>query len=259
MIKLFPCFYSTLLVHLHYGKPASLYSLRSLILVSNVFVDLFYNSYMQLSSQLSKHRPIYALDDKVVESGIDLPFQSIEQVATNCIAIICSILSHRIQSNNYVEIHLAGWSYGGVVAVEVAKQFAANACIKVKSVAMFDSPLRSAVVLRENTQNDRSPFDTTSDGNAKSNVVTLQRAAKHFKECTQLLSLYHQRPKETKPLSCAILDVRPKQSDYIFDEEPIAELTSGPILKEIVPGTHWTMLYDGNASSTAGVLEKFWV
>lgn len=216
---------------------------------------------MQLSAQLSKNRPVFALDDRVVESGVSLPFDSIEQVAKNCLKVMHSILSNRAVQNGKVEIDLAGWSYGGVVAVEIAKQITlSDDRITVRSVAMFDSPLRSAVVQESAADHvEHSPFDDANNGGAAgNNAVTLQRAEKHFKECTALLTLYHQRPQESQPLRCSVLDVRPESTDYVFEESAVKELTSGSISKEIVPGTHWTMLYNENAASTAQVLERFW-
>lgn len=233
--------------------------LRCLIIFVVSFIFSLH-SYMQLSTHLSKQRPVYALDDKVVESGIDFPFKTIEEVATSCITVINSILSDRIQADKGVEVDLAGWSYGGVVAVEVAKQLvSSNVNIKVRSVVMFDSPLRSAVVQDSVAHKEEDiPFDYNKQGSSKSAATTLERATKHFKACTSLLSLYHQRPKEQMPLACAVLDIRPQQSEYLLDQSALEELTSGPIVKETVPGTHWTILYDNNAVATAEVVEQFW-
>ncbi len=216
---------------------------------------------MQLANQLSNHRPIYALDDRVIESGISLSFHNITEVAIACLSVIHTILDNSKNgsdcSDESVIIDVGGWSYGGVVAVEVAKQLLNNnKNIIVRSIIMFDSPLRSAVVT-SSSLNDDSSNSVGNNAHDSSSNPTMVHAERHFEECTRLLTLYHQRPKEEKPLSCLILAIRPNQAEYQIEHESIEELTTGKIVCDIVPGTHWTMLYDDNALSTAKIVDEF--
>jgi thioesterase domain-containing protein len=212
---------------------------------------------MQLANQLSNDRPIYALDDRVIESGISLSFHSITEVAIACLSVIQTILDTTSNSDSVV-IDVGGWSYGGVVAVEVAKQLLNNnnKNIIVRNIIMFDSPLRSAVVTSSNSTDDSSNNSVGKAHDSSSNP-TMVHAERHFQECTRLLRLYHQRPKEEKPLTCTILAIRPNQAEYEIEHESIEELTSGKIVYDIVPGTHWTMLYDENVLTTAKIVNEF--
>ncbi len=216
---------------------------------------------MQLANQLSNNRPIYALDDRVIESGISLSSHSVTEVAIACLSVIHTILDNnsknRSDSDESVIIDVGGWSYGGVVAVEVAKQLLNNnKNIIVRNIIMFDSPLRSAVVTSSKSIDDSSNNSVGKAHDSSSNP-TMVHAERHFEECTRLLTLYHQRPKEEKPLSCLILAIRPNQAEYQIEHESIEELTTGKIVCDIVPGTHWTMLYDDNALSTAKIVDEF--
>jgi hypothetical protein len=48
--------------------------------------------------------------------------------------------------------------------------------------------------------------------------------------------------------------VRPAQTDYDCGEGAARELTSGPVTRMVVPGCHWTMLFDENVIVVAELL-----
>ena len=209
---------------------------------------------MTLAGELDKSFPVIVLDDGVVESGNDFSFSSIQEVASACSEVIRKVLDSQTQK----EVILCGWSYGGVVAVEVAKQLKSFQQISVKSIAMFDSPLRAAVVEKSETDDDGKTDNTF--GNALSgDQEVMQRAASHFASCTKLLRMYHQRPAEKKPLSCPLFDIRPESSEYAIDFASVEELSSGPVKQTMVSGNHWTMIYNSNAKVTANTLKQLWL
>jgi thioesterase domain-containing protein len=210
---------------------------------------------------------VYGLDDRVVESNAEFLFKSIEEVASQCLVMIQSILADSLQQSSEVTdgsssillVDLAGWSYGGVVAMEIAKQIAMkDPRIRVRSVAVFDSPLRPGVEVPGGCD-EISPFHEQGQLFFSSNDRSLMdRVKSHFQDCIGLLSHYHQRSRETQPLTCPVLEIRPERSGYVFHAADIEEFTSGTVVRAIVPGTHWTMLSGENAISTATVLKTFW-
>ena len=277
--------------------------------------------------------PVYVLDDDVMMMGGEFRFESIQQVAAHCAPIVRQIAARHARR----EVLLAGWSYGGVVAVEVAKLLAPTPAtagvdnmdvetqtedyLEVKAVVVFDSPIRApkqlhtttpqkqqpqtvnsaGVALSEGKQEEQpsrpavvGPAATTTAGTASGTAATTTagttdegdegdeggerragsgigmggkefdieaRTQYHFTACTDLLKAYYDRPAEPAhqppPLQCAVCDVRPMQTDYDCGEEAARELTSGAVTRELVPGTHWTMLFDDNAPSSAAILARF--
>lgn len=227
---------------------------------------------MQLVQQVDKSRPVYVLDDGVMTSGRKFLFDSIEQVAAACLPFVTTIAAKHAQK----EIVLAGWSYGGVVASAVAKLL--NGMLSVKSLILFDSPLRAPrAVTQATSDGDAANADSSSGGgvhttapaiiddsatdSASSSAFDLQaRTREHFAACTALLRVHHRRELDsaTAPaLACTVVDVRPEHTDYDCGPEAAAELTSGPVRRVTVPGTHWTMLFGQNALVVAKEVQKY--
>lgn len=211
---------------------------------------------MSLIGQLDKGNPIYALDDGVVESGSPFEFDSIEEVAQSCVKVMTSLLETRATK----DIILCGWSYGGVVAVEIAKLIKQSThlnLLQVKSISMFDSPLRAAVVSKSEDGDD-SKSNNNFGNNAQDSTEVMKRAQDHFSACTTLLRKYHKRPTEQKPLTCPIFDIRPEHSEYQIDPASVEELTIGLVVHPKVTGNHWTMIYGEHAKKTAEVMQSLW-
>ena len=83
-----------------------------------------------LAMGMSEDQPVYGLQAKGL-NGIDTPLSSIEDIAAHYIAAIK-------EQNPYGPYALAGYSFGGIIAYEMAKQLEAQGK-DVKMLAMFDT------------------------------------------------------------------------------------------------------------------------
>lgn len=232
---------------------------------------------MQLVQQLNKRLPVYVLDDGVMTSGRDFLFESIEQVARTCMPLVQSI-AQKHRRGHRMEIVLAGWSYGGVVASVVARMLSEQLAghqeaITVNALILFDAPLRDP---RASAVQTSSSVHTTSSvpkviapavaqtADTSSAFDVQQRTEIHFSACTDLLRAFYLQDTETeanqisaRPLKCVVVDVRPEQTDYDCGLEAAAALTSGEVRRAVVPGTHWTMLFLDNAHTVAKTIQEF--
>lgn len=223
---------------------------------------------MQLVQQLDKRLPVYVLDDGVMTSGRDFLFQSIEHVAKTCLPFVQAI-AQKHRRGNTVEIVLAGWSYGGVVAAGVAKLLneilpdQAGAVI-VNALILFDSPLRDPRV--SSAQSSDSVHKTshpkeiapTVQSDAPGSFDVQQRTQMHFGACTDLLRAFYLLERPAAPqIKCRVVDVRPEQTDYDCGPEAASALTSGEVRRATVPGTHWTMLFQDNAHIVAKTIQSY--
>lgn len=254
-------------------------------------------SYLQLVQQLDKNQSVYVLDDGVMTSGKDFTFESIEQVAQNCLPFVLNIAQKHRQGDQKMAIVLAGWSYGGVVASVVAKLLAglvasASAAaadppgstvqVQVNALILFDSPLRDPRASAACASDSDSVHtqvaapaaaaaappavvgDASTTGAAAAFDVQ-HRTQVHFSACTDLLRAFYSRAAEEQftsstsppPLTCRVLDVRPEQTDYDCGPEAVTALTTGEVRRTVVPGTHWTMLFQENAAHVAKNIQSF--
>lgn len=210
---------------------------------------------------------IYALDDQIVsgERAVPVLASISEAVDAALLAIIKTITSkHTAQGKEAavpsIAIRLAGWSYGGVVALELAKQLSTtlttttttnNMKIRVEHVSLLDSPLLAA---SEHVQSreEQVPWATTMD------PALQHRAASHFAHCTKLLRDYHQMGGVASgQWDCgycpAILDLRPseamqhqQQASFFADQRQALSQSIQSCQQELqtatVSGSHWTMV-----------------
>lgn len=214
-------------------------------------------------------------------------------------------------------LHLGGWSYGGVVSYELAKllmnhegnasNFAAadsnggndddeNIEIVVKSLLLFDAPLREASVYTHpnavtEKRSDDNDNKNSKDDNGNSEVELKLRTDKHFASCTSLLKMYQSSVLEETNLTCPIFDYRPIEKEEkidlkdnnnknkinnsnsnsldIQDQSGIStttnsnsnsfsmnELTNGPVRTQLVVGNHWTMIMGENAIEMSKILKS---
>eukprot|EP01035_Chromulina_nebulosa_P019301 gene19301-25162_t len=179
--------------------------------------------YRELVDALNSDSYLYGLDDGVIIEDKEYQFNSIEDVAIQCLQEILLILKRDLnidiilEDQSKITIILMGWSYGGVVCAEIAKLIKSNhSNIAVDILILFDSALRSPNKLNISDNRD------------------------------EMLELYHNRPIESKPLSCDIWDIRPKQTNYNCGINAVKEITSGLIHEKLVDGNHWTMLFHEN-------------
>ena len=234
---------------------------------------------MPMVQQVDKSVPVYVMDDGVMTSGASFFFTSIEHVAATCLPLVRAIAKkhHTVNGTNAtnMKIVLAGWSYGGVVASEVAKMLKAVASsvsedvIEVTALILFDSPLRAPKGAQEEQseteihdavpQNSALAAANASTSSSSSSSFDLEaRTQQHFSACTSLLRTYYHRELDAQaPLQCTVCDVRPMETDYDCGPEAVEQLTSGSIIRHTVPGTHWTMLFQDNVLSVAKILKEF--
>jgi len=266
-------------------------------------------SYIPLVKAMDLNSTVYVLDDGVMLSDNLFQFESIEHVAVTCLPLIISILKRHHNTtdtdDSVVLFNLGGWSYGGVVAVAVAKllQNTPDLCskLRVSKLFLFDSPLRtsstSSIYITSDDEDNYiksinnsgmlvalDDLSVISDGTTTEIVMTkigtiksrnidddddiddnddddddiAFRTKNHFKACTDLLSKYHHRPTENKPLTCPIYDLRPRDNTtYCCPIEAIEELTTGKVTRRVVQGNHWTMLFNEHAISIANILMSY--
>jgi amino acid adenylation domain-containing protein len=75
-----------------------------------------YLCYLPLLKHIPENVSVMALDDGFFDGNVKNTFQSINQVANLCLASVQKLLS------KHLPVHLAGWSYGGVVAFEIVQE-----------------------------------------------------------------------------------------------------------------------------------------
>jgi len=196
--------------------------------------------YREFATFMDKKRPIFALDDGCIMAPAAGPnqytFNSIREVAAECVVYIQEILRKFMPENAQVDVsgmpeasvYLAGWSYGGTVVTEIAQQLHClvepHRAINVKSLVLFDAPLRRSVEFDKHDQqlltqhasthlrvtsgkerqkenanislssqkNDKNDDD---EGDTAENLdINEANAHQHYLDCTRLLQQYHKRP-----------------------------------------------------------------
>mmetsp|Transcript_6915 Transcript_6915/g.10270 ORF Transcript_6915/g.10270 Transcript_6915/m.10270 type:complete len:714 (-) Transcript_6915:161-2302(-) len=232
--------------------------------------------YMELVKAMGPGRRVLAVDDNVLSAGAAFDFQSLEQVAEECLLA----LREALQGTSPVQLLLGGWSYGGVVAVEMARQLAVlgeASPFQVMLLTLFDAPLRQPpVAVVPEVESDVDDSEVVNEGaskNNKSGLVALltpiessatseglpsltKRIEQHFESCTSLLRVYQQRMPQSGTILCPLLDVRPLHTTYDCGSGAAEEVVSCKrnVWRHVVPGNHWTMLFGVNAPSVAEVV-----
>lgn len=214
---------------------------------------------MELAQALGVDRPVFALDDGAVSSGSELLFSSIEEAAAECLIALRSFYTMQ-----QVAI-LGGWSYGGVVAVEMMRQMAAQADegrpLDVQRLLLFDAPLRPPTLANGDQKELSSSLDEGENNRVESDESTLDgldsHVRHHFERCTDLLRVYQRRTKDLSFIQCSLLDVRPSQSRYLCSKEATEELVveSRLVRRVQVAGSHWTMIFGEYALAVAAAVD----
>lgn len=236
-------------------------------------------SYLEFVSALGKEQSIFALDDGMLMSGKEFKFGSIEEVAECCFTHALSVARAHGRcvpgQPQRREIALGGWSYGGVVAAELAKLIRKKQLeedkgsdtttidIDVQAVILFDSPVRQPNKLHEANSDDSQAYRNLTNGAAAPDASgggevneVVVRTAKHFSACTELLKKHHSRPAEQRTLLCPVFDIRPEESDYLCDISAIEELSSSAVTRTMVLGSHWTMLFGEFVTTVARLVKE---
>lgn len=205
-------------------------------------------------AELQVSNSVYLLDDGVILNSSRFDFKSINEVAEACLSSVYKILSsvyeNSVNSQPF-EVILSGWSYGGVVAAEVARLLTLSGKSKVLSLLIFDSPLRASISETRGQKTDIKLDIHEID-------TSLQyRTTKHFRACTDLLKQYQIRticPSEPL-LSCFVWDIRPKISEYDCGLAAAQELTVGIAKRVTVEGNHWNMLMGPHSLNIAAIIK----
>jgi thioesterase domain-containing protein len=261
---------------------------------------------------LPSEQPVYAIDDDALTGGAPFGLASIEEAAEQSRELLCKALGSARGGSSaggggdagggsgaggggdagggdgggngggeggVRSIVLAGWSYGGVVAVQLAAALEATpaAGLRARSVVMFDAPLGQSVARGFHREGGvdvaaGSDDDTvaaklrrlpTPAGAAGSSTLTAaadadddalaRLAAQHFALCNALLDRY--APGRVR-VCCPLMDVRPRNSECVFLDS-LDHLTSAAVLERVVAGDHWTMLFGENTEGAAAELSAF--
>jgi thioesterase domain-containing protein len=213
-------------------------------------VVLFRFSYRELVSKFEGDNAVYVLDDGVILNQNEFVFSSISSVAAECLTCVSKIVA----ASKTREVCLGGWSYGGVVASEIAVLLAkSDSNLSVKMILLFDSPLRPVLPsLRGASNTSANDFLSFQSGDDKS---LEQLARNHFCMCTKLLHLFHGRQASVPVLNCPIWDIRPEDNIYDCGSDAVQELTEASFHRVIVKGTHWNMLFGANAGDVAKLIK----
>lgn len=187
---------------------------------------------------------VVVVDDGAVAHGRPFLFRSIEAVADAAVALLQQHES--LDKGDGGNLVLCGWSYGGVVAYEVAQRLAKLGSKRPQSLVLFDAPLEASVVDEPHTSDDTAHQSDADDAHIVS------RANAHFESCTQLLNAYHEAAAARAALPpCEVIDCRPVETP-----QHIGQTESSMFKRFTVEGSHWTMLYGSNAISLAALLDK---
>jgi pimeloyl-ACP methyl ester carboxylesterase len=191
-------------------------------------------SYRDLATVLGARHAVYAIDDSSLSGTIPFSHESIHSVASECRDLI-------VASGIQGPIRLGGWSYGGVVALELAWILQSDDAqrVHVTSVFTIDSPLHEPV----------APID-----DASAVVLPLVQdeqirdaAAAHFQLCTNLLAKHELHTGLTVP----VLEIRAAETPT-SGPQPLALSPHHAIA--YAPGSHWSIVFGDNAKALGDLL-----
>lgn len=190
--------------------------------------------YVPLAAALADSFLVVALDDGVVSGrSSELPFNTISAAAQHAAQLVL-LLRRKYEAQVFL---LGGWSYGGVLALEMAKIIH-----DVDGLVLLDAPVFGAVVDGRQSQHDEP------------------RANRHFIDATELLRKYYQGGKHGKfALKCPLLNLWPRDSPTSLNKnkEEISTLTHANTTLDYLPADHWTML-DERCASVAATRIRNW-
>jgi hypothetical protein len=213
-------------------------------------------AYTSLLGDLAADRAVWIVDDDSLFGAVPFVLESIREVAEEALALLQAAVPH----GPYL---LGGWSYGGVVAMELAALLEARDEL-VAHVLLFDAPFNTAGSEPVGAPElPALPSSVASSGG----VGAAELAQEHFVRCTQLLRAYECGVR----LSAAVTSVRPQSGsvDPFIEEVGIAsgipglvesstragDRTSGTwSCVSLAAGSHWNMLFEPHASQLRQVI-----
>jgi len=241
-------------------------------------------SYRALVEAMDPQQIVYAVDDASLSGEVPFILPTISAVAESVISLL---KTHGILYN-HSKIQIGGWSYGGVVALEVAllleqqgfNSLSSSSSIlttndenetfaTIDSVVLFDSPIRvEGDKITASYKNIEQTMRDLQGPQADDSLI--KAATNHFENCTRLLHEHYSLiPNRTTHLSCPIISFRPvglpketsnnnddKDNIVIDPDLRLHGLTSSYWHTLFVDGDHWTMLFPPNTAVLARNLQN---
>jgi len=196
--------------------------------------------------------PVIGIDDGcITRDDGTLHFASIKEVAEAAVPLVLEAAA------SAGEVVLGGWSYGGVVALEVAKALIrreGTGVPKALCLLLFDAPLEGAVV--------SGPLVVEEFVRSVGAAASL-----HFSLATTLLQRYHANDgalQDVQALKCGVLDVHAQLSDDLSPRDLrafdwVAAGVTASTCSVSAPGTHWTMLSQSGGAKVVAAETKSWM
>ena len=200
-------------------------------------------SYLPLVEGLHHRHRILAIEDTSLSTDVEVELHSIDAVADAAAALSLPVL----RSSPVCVV--AGWSYGGTVAVSLAARLQRGG-VAVGSVVLIDAPLQ----LADNPRSLWASRGSTELADADAALMrdfmegAPARARDHFARCTRLL----QEHVCSEWLDgCDVIDVRPAESG-MRARPSFERLSDGACHSITITGaTHWTLLKGARAIEIA--------
>eukprot|EP00466_Bigelowiella_natans_P008470 jgi/Bigna1/136629/aug1.35_g11337 len=260
--------------------------------------------------QTDLYDSIFAMDDNSLNGSVPFMVDSIEEVAEIYISEILKRLNEEEEMRHLSSssssssssslsppppLVLGGWSYGGVIALEAARQLQqSHPGLSVTNVLLFDAPIKLEGGSRE--EEPLEDLDTVvakmmlrmPDLKASPDVARL--AASHFIRCTELLHEYYCPSDFVLNDETRVLSVRPHVGTVALSSEdelassliaspsslsssspsssaPPSSVAAGSSSSSVcdgqrwvtkyTPGDHWTMLFETNVHPVAAAVSQF--
>jgi thioesterase domain-containing protein len=195
-----------------------------------------------------------------LDGSADFTFTCIMDVARE----YCNQIADKLKALGCSRCLLSGWSYGGVVAVEVTRLLEARG-LEVQALALFDAPLRGpgydGDVDAEYEEEEQLIRDSLvqSIGEDSSEMARLlaDRAAQHWRNCTGLLRK-HVTQSSPRLAVQNVAHFVVEESSAARSSDFLDDCLARPAALVPVAGVHWTMLAEEHAESLAARLAEFW-
>lgn len=235
--------------------------------------------YLPLAQELDDDRPFYALQCPGID-GVRAPLESVEEMASEYLAAIHELRAGTndppgsAESTGEEPIHLGGWSFGGIVAYEMAVQLQ-EAGQRVGSLSIIDSGfLYSFAVLRSFIESPIPIFMMSSmedqaveqlfssecfrgklvpDGADKATVQRIGRLVIQSAEST-----FRYRPRRYNG-DLTLFRAFKDEIDVRYRRTPREEwqaLCDGSVEEVLLPGTHMTMIRPPHVAELATALHS---
>jgi thioesterase domain-containing protein len=238
----------------HSVPPSRLVRLRTgsdrppLLLVHPIGGSVF--CYADLVARLKSDGPIYGLQAAGLQRDEPLP-ESIEEMAQDYLHSAATIIGMG-------PVHLAGWSFGGLVAVEMARQLALMGR-PAGSVTLIDTPARRAFGGNE----DESQMLRMAAGalgiapERATGVLALsqgqiEQTTRVIRNSRRLRQHYHRRVRIPVPLTLVRAGLEPGARDEDFDWTAIVD---GNINTIVLAATHDSIVRAPHVEAVARILD----